>query len=248
VPGFSAAATLDLWERAEHLPPVERAVALAGAAEPRADERTVARLPLGRRDERLLRFRDALAGDTIDAIASCPGCGERIEFGTNVAALVAMAPSAPPTEANILDVDDIRVTWRALDSDDIAVAAASATAGEAERVLLERSVLTATGPGGMIAPSRLPDAIRAAVSRAMTAADPLAEVVIAMTCPACERAFDADIDVAGFVWAELNARARRILREVAILARAFGWTEGEVLALAEARRAAYLALVQDGIS
>ena len=248
MPGLSAAATLDLWERAEHLPPTKRAVALAVAAEPHADERTVARLPLGRRDERLLRLRAFQAGDAIDAIATCPTCGERVEFHANVDALVGLAPSGPAPESNTLDVDDVRVTWRALDSDDVAAAAPSATAADAERVLLERAVLTATGPVGRIPPSRLPRAIRAAVSRAMTEADPLAEVVIALTCPACERVFDADIDVAGFVWAELSARAQRILREVAVLARAFGWTEAQILALPERRRAAYLALVRDGIS
>ena len=37
-----------------------------------------------------------------------------------------------------------------------------------------------------------------------------------------------------------DARARRLLREVDVLARAYGWTEPEVLALDDARRAAYL--------
>jgi hypothetical protein len=248
VPGFSAAATLDLWERAEHLPPVQRAVALAVAAEDGAEERDVARLPLGRRDERLLHLRAILAGDTIDAIATCPACGERVEFRSNVDALVALAPSGPARESDTLELGDVRVIWRPLDSEDVAAAAASATPGDAERVLLERSVVTVTGLNGTIEPDRLPDAVRAAVARAMIEVDPLAEVVIALTCPTCERAFDVDVDIAGFVWAELSARARRILREVAVLARAFGWTEAQVLALPERRRSAYLALVRDGIS
>jgi hypothetical protein len=36
------------------------------------------------------------------------------------------------------------------------------------------------------------------------------------------------------------------LHEVDLLARAYGWTEPEVLALSEARRAAYLRLVVEG--
>lgn len=248
MPGLSAAATLDLWERAEGLPPVGRAVALAVATEPEADERIVAGLPLGRRDERLLRLRAALAGDAIDAIATCPSCGERVEFSTSVEALMALAPSRPAAESETLDIGDIRVTWRPLDSDDMAAAAAAVSAGEAQRVLLGRSVHSATGPVGKIEPDRLPGAVRAALSRAMTVADPLAEVVIALTCPACGNALDADVDVADFVWAELNGRANRILREVAILAGAFGWTEQQVLALSEQRRAAYLAMVREGVS
>ena len=247
MPGLSAAATLDLWERADNLPPVRRAVVLAVASQPEADEQSVTRLPLGRRDERLLRLRAVLAGDAIEAIATCPACGEQVEFSTQVNALVALVPPGPIAESQTLEYGDIRVTWRPLDSGDMANAAASASAADAERALLDRSVLSAIGPAGSIEPSRLPDAVRAAVSRAMAAADPLAEVVIGLTCPRCEQAFDADVDVAGFVWAELNNRARRVLREVAILARAFGWTEDQVLALSEQRRAVYLAMVRDGL-
>ena len=54
--------------------------------------------------------------------------------------------------------------------------------------------------------------------------------------------------LAGFVWTELSGRARRVLGDVATLARAFGWTEGQVMALPEKRRAAYLALVRDGVA
>ena len=54
------------------------------------------------------------------------------------------------------------------------------------------------------------------------------------------------MDVGSFVWAELHAHGRRVLREVDVLARAYGWTEAEVLALGERRRAAYLALAEDG--
>jgi hypothetical protein len=47
------------------------------------------------------------------------------------------------------------------------------------------------------------------------------------------------------VWTELRAHARRLLREVDVLARAYGWTEPDVLALDERRRAAYLELAAE---
>ena len=56
-----AVAVLDLWEAAERLPPVERALALAAAAGPPAEAGELARLPLGRRDARLLRLRTGVA-------------------------------------------------------------------------------------------------------------------------------------------------------------------------------------------
>jgi hypothetical protein len=44
----------------------------------------------------------------------------------------------------------------------------------------------------------------------------------------------------------VDARARRLLHEVDVLARTYGWTEDEVLALSEQRRASYLRIVLDG--
>ena len=246
MPGLTAAATLDLWERADPLPPVERAVALAGAVEPPADVPAIARLPLGRRDERLLRLRAQLTGAPLDATAACPACGERVEFAADPASLAAMVAADGDTPPTPIALDSYGVTWRPPDSDDMAAAAAAPSADEAESILLERCVEGASGPDGPVAPRDLPVAVRAALSRAMAAADPLAELVIGLTCPACQNEFDADLDVAGFVWIELDAHARRVLRDVAALARAFGWTEGQVMALTERRRADYLALVRDG--
>jgi hypothetical protein len=70
-------------------------------------------------------------------------------------------------------------------------------------------------------------------------------VLVSLDCPECGAGFDADLDPAAFVWAEVEARARRVLIEVDALARAYGWTEADVLALSESRRAAYLAIVWD---
>jgi hypothetical protein len=107
-------------------------------------------------------------------------------------------------------------------------------------------VTAASGPDGEVDPCVLPADVRGALAQAMAEADPLAEVLANVACPACGTEFVADLDVGSFVWGELHARARRLLREVHVLARAYGWTEEEVLALPEPRRAAYLSLVQDG--
>src|SRR5207248_743788 len=83
--------------------------------------------------------------------------------------------------------------------------AEAADAGRAELVLLARCVRSARGPGGPVAPAVLPEPVRAAVADAMAAADPLAEVLLDLACPACEAPVLAEIDVAAFVWAEVAA-------------------------------------------
>jgi len=240
MPGLSAAATLDLWERAAPLSPVERALEMAAAVGPDRDVDTIARLPVGRRDARLLRLRADLAGDMLEAITTCPACGERIEFTTDVAALSASGSDVTPPRP--IELDGHAVAWRSPDSLDVAAAAATGSAVGAERVLLERCILSVSGSDGSVVPVALPPSVRQAVVAAMAEADPLAEVLVGLTCPACTTTFSGELDVATFVWAEVKARAQRVLREVAALAAAYGWTEDQVLVLSEGRRTAYLAL------
>lgn len=239
--GLQATRALDLWERAQQLAPVERAVELAAAAEPRAPHDDVAALPLGRRDARLLALRDATSSPLLDAVARCPACGERVEFALPAAQLLEAQPAVPMA----LERDGYVVRWRPPDSRDAAAAAAASDAAAAHALLLERCVLAAGGRDGEVAACELPAAIRAALEESIAAADPLAEVLVDLTCPACGGAFVANLDIAGFVWAELDRGARELLGEVDALARAYGWTEPEVLALSDRRRAAYLRLVRE---
>ncbi|MEA2144396.1 MAG: hypothetical protein QOI64_2826 [Solirubrobacteraceae bacterium] len=239
--GLQATRALDLWERAQPLAPIERAVELAAAAAPVAARDDVAALPLGRRDARLLALRDASARASLDATARCPACGEDIEFSPAAAQLLEVEPAA----AAPLERDGFAVHWRLPDSRDALAAAAAADAATAHRILLDRCVLAATGPAGPVAASELPPAVCAALDAAIAAADPLAEILIDLACPACGAAFAADLDVASFVWAELDAAARELLGDVDELARAYGWTEPEVLALSDRRRASYLRLVRE---
>lgn len=243
-PDLSAAARLDLWQAAERRDPVERALVLASAADggsTRADE--LAGLPLGRRDARILALHAALGGRTLEATAPCPACGEQAEFAVDADALLARAADAAPQAP--VESSGFVVAWRPPDSRDVAAAAEAADAVAAERVLLERCVTGASGSDGVVDASALPAGVRQALADAMAESDPLAEVLVAVSCPACETAFAADLDLGAFVWAELHADAQRLLREVDVLARAYCWTEAEVLALDDRRRAAYLELARE---
>jgi hypothetical protein len=242
-----AAARLGLWQAAEGRDPIDRSLLLAAAAEGgTGGEDQLARLPLGRRDTRLLALHRALGGGALEATSRCPDCGEPAEFAVDPDALLARAAdTAPPAE---LEAAGFVVVWRSPDSRDVAAAAAAGDAATAESVLVGRCVTAARGPDGDVEGTALPAAAREALAQAMADADPLAEVLVGVSCPGCSAEFVADLDVAAFVWAELRADAQRLLREVNALARTYGWTEPEVLALDDDRRAAYLELVREGVA
>jgi predicted DNA-binding transcriptional regulator AlpA len=79
----------------------------------------------------------------------------------------------------------------------------------------------------------------------MAAADPLADIRLGLICPACGHAWQVLFDIVTFFWSEIDAWARRTLREVHALARAYGWREAEILALTARRRQHYLEILAD---
>ena len=83
-----------------------------------------------------------------------------------------------------------------------------------------------------------------AVGEKMAAADPLAETRLSLVCPNCGKQWEDTVDIAAFLWADIDARARRLLREVHTLGSAYGWTEREILSLSDRRRAVYLGMAQ----
>ena len=90
--------------------------------------------------------------------------------------------------------------------------------------------------------AEVPHAIWQAVQRKMSELDPQAEVHFELSCPSCGHQWLALFDIAHFLWTEVAALARRLLHEVSILARTYGWSEGEILRLSPARRRVYLEL------
>jgi hypothetical protein len=89
----------------------------------------------------------------------------------------------------------------------------------------------------------LPDETIEAISAAMLEADPQAETILHLTCPACGHEWDLLFDVVDFFWREISAQAQRLLREIDALARAYGWTEREILNLPAQRRQTYLEML-----
>lgn len=236
---LSAQQVVAVWERGLAEPPPERALTLLAAAFPDAGPAALAALPLGERDRRLLRLRAALFGPTLHAVAACPACADPLEFALPADGLLAL-PSDVPGPLS-LDVEGWRLRFRPVDTD--ALRAALAAPDDARRALLLACVeavalADAMQPTG----TTVPEPVLCHLEAALADADPAADLVLDLTCPACATPFHAPFDAAAFVWAEVAALARRLLREVHALARAYGWREADVLALGAVRRAFYLDL------
>lgn len=218
-----------LWERGCRQHPLDRGLLLSAFAREDLDPSVLADLPMGAVHEAVLRLRRAAFGDSIDAHADCPSCGERLEVRFDVSQLLAM--SALPGAAGGWSGSGFRV--RLPTTRDLAAIAHERDADRAALAILERCCTERPESADLTA--ILPEA-----DAGLEALDPLANVEVAVSCQACSRISRLCLDVTSLVWEEIAAAALAVLGQVHVLARAYGWSEPEILALSPERRAAYL--------
>jgi hypothetical protein len=234
---LSAEEIIAVWEAGGQQHALDRALTILASAAPGTDREALADLSIGQRDARLLQLRALMLGPCAHGFAECPCCGERVEFALDTAAFAQ--PKELNETAREVEVAGARVRFRLTTSRDLADVVAAPDSSKALRGLVERCLLPTTAVGGQ----ELPDEMVEALSRAMLAADPQAEIMLRLGCPACDHRWDLLFDVVEFFWSEIAAQAQRLLREIDALARAYGWTEREILSLPARRRQTYLELV-----
>jgi len=233
-----------LWEQGRGQHPVDRALTLLEAADPRRPRAELATLRLGERDRRLLQLRQEVFGDPIDAQADCPNCGQRLEIAATVSQFLVADIDGPAPSSVVVEIGELVVEVRAANSRDFAAAVACGDVEKARRTLLERCVLQAGSGDDSVEPAMLPDEVAAEVSRVLSELDPQANILLDLRCPACDGEWQQPFDIGAFLWGEVAGRARRLLLDVHTLAWAYGWSEREVLALSDARRRFYLEQVE----
>ncbi len=244
---LSVAELLAVWERNLLRPPVERALHLLAAANPESSSGELSRLSVGRRDRRLLQLREWTFGRRLVSQADCPECGSSLELNFTVSDIAGNSEpeETPGAEQPLLvQAGGYRVELRMPDSSDLQAIAQPVVGRDGRRLLLERCISSAKRRGKRIGAARLPDRILRLVVERMAEADPIADVQLELDCPGCRHAWRATFDIASFFWAELDAWARRVLREIHVLASAYGWSESEILGLSAWRRQAYLELAR----
>jgi|ERR1044071_3333592 hypothetical protein len=239
---LSATELLDAWERGLPEDPPARAVTLLAAATG-AGRAELARLTVGESDRRLLRLREQTFGPRLDALAACPRCGELLEMAFDVRDVLVEPEASGAPETHRLSVGGYEVDFRAPTSLDLLAVGTAADAEAARFELFRRCLVAATKDGAGVPAESLPGEVVGRVAEGMAEADPQADVEVALSCPACGHGWGAALDICSFFWAEINAWAARTLSEVHTLARAYGWTEREVLSLSAWRRQFYLRMV-----
>lgn len=236
VQSLSAAAMLEVWEQGAGRHPLDQALLLLRYACPEQPFEAMCEWSIGQRDAHLLALRRQTIGDRIAAYAECLACRSELEFELSCTTLLASSATSNTTWTT---VEQGGRAWelRGPNSRDLALAIAVADLEQARQVLLSRCVRSGAEDAEAAVWAR---ANGAALAGRLSELDPLAEVLIDLRCEVCGQQWQALFDIVTFFWNELQARSRRLLQEVDLLARTYGWTEGEVLRLSDQRRGMYV--------
>jgi hypothetical protein len=195
------------------------------------------RQPVSARTEALLALlHESEGGELLALTIRCEAvaCGARFEIELPYAALTVGSAAGGtievqrddggPLSLRLPTGEDLRA-WRAWPS--------------ANRERAADAVLATLRVAGELRPD---DEARAAA--ALTEADPLVAFSVFCACPSCGHDAEREVDLEDVVLQRLAARQRALLREVHALASRYGWTECDILAVAPARRARYLELIE----
>lgn len=236
-----AAELLAAWEAGLGQAPTGRALLLHRTARPEVDTGRLPQLPVGEREADLFALRRALFGERMQVRLECAACGADMEFDLDAGELAGSLGSSGDSVVRVQQ-DGWDVEFRLPGVADLH---AASRAADPRTALLARCLVSATHDGTAAAAGELPLPVQRRIAEAVEAADPGADLALNVACPECGEATRAELDIASYLWTELDAWARDVLLDVHLLATAYGWSEPEILALSPTRRRYYLELCAD---
>lgn len=236
---------LQIWELGAEQRPFDRALTILHVACPERSTDEWAALPIGRRDAALLTIWQATFGSWLKGYAACPQCRTPLEFQIAAEEIACAGAAVPVAPSHRLQVSGYELDFRLPDSRDLSAVADCAGPDEARSLWLQRCVLHADRNGARTSVDELPADVLTRLADYMLECDPQAEVLLDFHCPVCAHDWREVLDIATFLWAGITARAKRLLREVHVLAREYAWSESEILSMSGWRRQCYLEMARE---
>ena len=234
---------LNIWETYMHYSVMERSLYLLSAIY-ETDVNTIARMSIGERDARLLKFREWLFGSRLINMAYCPNCSALVEWETNTGDISIQAElSETSTRMFKMETDGFKINFRLPNSLDIMQTIADPTHIADTANLISGCILSITKDKKAHAADQLSQEIIEMINQRMSEEDAQADIKMVLSCPECKKQWEAPFEIMRYLWLEIDNWANHLLQEVAILARAFSWSEQEILNLSFNRRRMYLEMI-----
>ena len=270
---ITASSLLLAWDRGCGGSHVQRGLELMTLAAPSYSRRALEMISIGDRDRLLIGLRRSLFGSTVVSVEECSACQERIEIDFDLRQFDLCASTTDarffgeyngrtwcwrlPNSRDLLELDRQRQMRKSLDIRRTLFAFClvhepTAVSGMVGEPTEPRNALELKSPGSDTLESAadnrqacpaFPEDLITQITQKMDAADSSADIQVRLECAACQNEWSRPFDIVTYLWEELDTFCQRILLDVHRLARAYGWSEEQVLGLSPWRRQVYLSLV-----
>jgi hypothetical protein len=229
---------LRAWDAGTTEHSLNRALRLLSLGVPEGGRQRFAELSIAQRNRLLLQLRAMTFGPELKAFATCGHCATRMEIGLPIDEMLAQLghTSIEPVEWQECGR---QLRLRPVNTQDLLASSKVDDEREAQKLLLKRC--SNLGDEPFLEESSL---LVEAVLKKFDELHIGAELRCSVECPQCSASEMLDIDIATFFWLEVRHAAQRLLREIHLLAEAYGWSEASIVHMPQQRRNVYLEMAR----
>ena len=237
---LTASELLEIWENGWQQSALNNALHLLYKVYDAPNIQAITQLNIGERDARLLELRTILFGQRLINKAKCPKCTESVEWEMDTSDIQLQKPqlSAEPKIFN-LQTATYSLRFRLPNSQDMLNKNALTS-----RQILLNCILDVKNEEKDCPKEEITEGSLETLAQQMEKEDPQANITMALNCPACHHNWTAVFDILTYLWAEIDNWAKHLVQEIYILARAFGWSERDILNMSVRRRQMYIDMLK----
>lgn len=228
---------LKTWDQGSTLHPIDRTLLLVAQARTDIPADLIADLPLGFINRTLMQMRLDLFGSQMSAVADCSHCHEALDISLDLQTMLTQLPVIDNETFYSGCVLSNGYRFRLPNSRDLAVISQDSDSTDSALQLLQRCCIG--GPDDESLSAEMMDW----VSASMEEIDPALDINCSLVCDHCGVDNTYPLDIASYLWQEIESHAQKLLREIHILALSYGWSEEAILSLTQQRRQQYINMV-----
>lgn len=208
-------------------------------------------LTIGDREALLLHLRRLTLGDSLQCLAICPSCKEKMDLDLKINDMLQPPyPHVQQSHEISINGDDksYHVNFRLPNGGDQEEAASLATTdpNAGEHLILRRCVKHVMSENDELV-DEIPATVATQLPAIMSELDPQAELTLNLSCPFCGKKFSKIFDTAAYLFQELHNKSRHLYKEAHLLAYYYHWSEAEIMGITSVKRQLYLGLLTDAL-
>ncbi|CAH8296342.1 hypothetical protein EV196_11157 [Mariniflexile fucanivorans] len=233
---MNTSSILEVWDYCVGKNQTIKGAALASLVLNEANHSNIFNWSIEKRDVALFHVRKMLFGNRFNNIAHCPKCKQAVEWDFYFHQMEIPILIDTPDNIEIpIDIPNYHIMVRLPNSDDLIC--------KEEIQIIRKCILNLKDfPEGTFN-QKIPDDLLMQINNKFNKTCKASNISYHLNCTECKHEWDVVFDISTYLWKEIDQWAKSFLRQICLLAKAFGWSELDIINMSENRRNHYLNLL-----